>query len=310
MNALDHWGERYECETCDREFFTQESANQHMNALDHWDRRFECETCDRTFHTEQSANQHMDDTNHWQPEFECDTCDRAFYTQQSADQHMNDKNHWKPQFECDTCDRAFHTQTSADQHMSALNHFRQYHCSDCSRSFQDENALKMHLNSSLHRGKNIVCPFCKVAKASTSSLSHHLETGSCPRAKDVNHHTLFHAISQRDPNGLVTNKLLTYTDSNVQNIATSASWNGRSYECYLCHREHGSLGALNQHLNSLVHREKLYHCPNRNCTRDFVGLASLFNHLESESCGFVRFEKVQQKVHSFITGGQKLISFA
>lgn len=120
---------------------------------------------------------------------------------------------------------------------------------------------------------------------------------------------IYRAIKERDPGGLVTMKLLIYPDFTTQNIATNAAWNGGGYECYLCHREYETLQALNQHLHSPAHSEKLYHCPNRKCNHKFISLASLFNHLESESCKFVRFEKVQQNVHGFITGRQKLLGF-
>ena len=176
----------------------------------------------------------------------------------------------------------------------------------CSRNVA--NGLQ-HLNSSVHRGKKVACPFCKMAFTTASGLSHHLETGSCSRAKNLNRETIHQAIRQRDPGGLVTKNLLTYPDSNMQSIATGAAWNGHSFECYLCHRGHATLGALNQHLNSPIHSEKLYRCPNRKCKREFVSLAALFSHLESESCKFVRFEKVQENVHNFITGGQKLLGF-
>ncbi|KAH8730373.1 zinc finger protein [Phaeosphaeriaceae sp. PMI808] len=308
MNALNHWAQRYECETCDREFLTQESANQHMNALDHWELGFECETCTRSFSTQESANQHMNDTGHWEPEFECETCTRSFNTQESANQHMNDTGHWEPEFECETCSRSFRTQKSVDQHMEALDHYKRHYCNDCNKAFQDGNSLKMHLNSSIHRGKNITCPFCKVDMTSASGLSHHLESGSCPRATNINHGTIFRAISQRDPSGTFTKNLLTYPDFNVENIATSASWNGWSYECYLCHQLHDTLRALNQHLSSLAHSEKWYHCPNRSCERNFVSLAALFNHFESESCNYVRFEKVQENVGGFISG-RRLVGF-
>ncbi|KAG9188923.1 hypothetical protein G6011_07628 [Alternaria panax] len=298
-----------ECETCDREFGSQQAAIQHMDALDHWGPRFGCDACDREFFTQRSAEQHMDDTGHWEPQFECETCDKRFHTQRSVEQHMDDTGHWEPQFECETCDRRFRSESSANQHMSALDHYKQYHCRDCAKSFRNENELRMHLNSSTHRGRNVACPFCKTALTSASGLSHHLEAGSCPRARNLNHRTIFQAISQRDRGGLITNKLLTYSDSDTQNIATGATWNGFNYECYLCHREFRDLQRLNQHLSSPVHSEKLYHCPNRNCTGQFVRLASLFNNLESESCNFVRFEKVQKHVHDFITGRQKLIGF-
>jgi hypothetical protein len=41
-----------------------------------------------------------------------------------------------------------------------------------------------------------------------------------------------------------------------------------------------------------------------------VTLAALFNHLESESCGFVRFESVQRSAGEFLMGRQRLIGFA
>lgn len=51
---------------------------------------------------------------------------------------------------------------------------------------------------------------------------------------------------------------------------------------------------LNLHLNSPAHREKIYHCPNtRGCNKEFVSLGALFNHLESEACGYMRFGGVQ-----------------
>ena len=66
--------------------------------------------------------------------------------------------------------------------------------------------------------------------------------------------------------------------------------------------------ALNQHLNSSAHQQKLYHCPNSRCGKEFVALAGLFNHLESESCSFMRFDNVQKQVGN-VLGGNRLITF-
>lgn len=103
----------------------------------------ECETCDREFGSQQAAIQHMNALDHWAPRYECDTCDREFFTQRSAEQHMDATGHREPLFECETCNRRFHTQMSADQHMDALDHYKRHYCHDCNRSFQDENALRM-----------------------------------------------------------------------------------------------------------------------------------------------------------------------
>ena len=90
--------------------------------------------------------------------------------------------------------------------------------------------------------------------------------------------------------------------------ATDAAWNGWEWECYLCHRGFGTVRALDQHLNSSVHRQKTYHCPKPACGREFTALAGLFGHWESESCGFMRFEKVQGRVGDVLSGG-RLIGF-
>jgi len=116
-------------------------------------------------------------------------------------------------------------------------------------------------------------------------------------------------ISERDPNGIITLKQLTWHGSaNSTYQATDAAWNGRKWECYLCHRGFVSKVALNQHLNSPVHQQKVYHCPSRRCMKEFVSLAALFNHLESESCGAMRFEDVQQHAGNVLSGN-RLIAF-
>jgi hypothetical protein len=57
-----------------------------------------------------------------------------------------------------------------------------------------------------------------------------------------------------------------------------------------------------------VNKDKVYHCPGQGCPREFSRLASLSNHLESESCGAVKFESVQRNVEGFLTG-KRLIGF-
>ena len=40
--------------------------------------------------------------------------------------------------------------------------------------------------------------------------------------------------------------------------------------------------------------------------KQFTALAALFHHLESESCAFMRFEKVQQQVNDVFQGRRLL----
>lgn len=90
--------------------------------------------------------------------------------------------------------------------------------------------------------------------------------------------------------------------------ATDGAWNWYASECYFCHRCFNRIHSLNQHLNSPVHQQKEYHCPNRECGKQFVTLAAMCNHLESESCEFMRFEKVNKFVGKVI-GSNRMITF-
>ena len=117
------------------------------------------------------------------------------------------------------------------------------------------------------------------------------------------------AIRARDPGGLITAKLLEWNHSAQPTSSawsSSQAWNGRGYECYLCHKTFGAPRSLDQHLASPTHAQRSYYCPNGSCGREFVALAPLLSHLESESCAFMRFEKVQQQVGNVIAGSRML----
>ncbi|CCM05281.1 uncharacterized protein FIBRA_07493 [Fibroporia radiculosa] len=80
--------------------------------------------------------------------------------------------------------------------------------------------------------------------------------------------------------------------------ATELSFNGRKYECFLCHHEYKTLSALNQHLASPVHDADIYWCPKdwQGCGTKFRVLSALCQHVESERCGIRRFKDPMQEV--------------
>lgn len=39
---------------------------------------------------------------------------------------------------------------------------------------------------------------------------------------------------------------------------------------------------------------------------DFKSLAGIINHLESESCGYTRFETVQNKIGELVSGNRRI----
>jgi hypothetical protein len=44
--------------------------------------------------------------------------------------------------------------------------------------------------------------------------------------------------------------------------------------------------------------------PKASCRHEFKTLASFVNHLESESCGYMRFSDVQKRAADMISGGR------
>lgn len=134
----------------------------------------------------------------------------------------------------------------------------------------------------------------------------HLESGSC--VSGITRQMVNSEIRARDTNHLITERLLTYPDSNgqVNTWATNAAWNGRNYECYFCPRQFRSLPDLNRHLQSPVHEQRIYHCPH--CTTKFKLFGGLVQHVESESCGIARFRDVKMAMDRLISNSTRMIA--
>ncbi|KAK5677448.1 hypothetical protein LTS10_010020 [Elasticomyces elasticus] len=267
----------------------------------------ECITCEDQFYYQSDYVEHLNEEDHWL-RYDNDNCGRRFDNHHALDQHMTAKGHMEFNYPCQTCRIAFRNDDDCVEHMNEQMHWKNF-CMDCNRRFSSEQNYRAHRNSRLHRGATITCPFCKVNHTTASGLLHHLETGSCPQARGLNRDKILQVVRERDPNHIITKKLLTYHEGTTGTYsATDQAWNGRKWECYLCHRGFGTDRALNQHLNSPAHQQPVYHCPNGRCGKDFRTLASMFNHLESESCAYMRFENVQQHVGN-VLGGNRLIAF-
>jgi len=140
---------------------------------------------------------------------------------------------------------------------------------------------------------------------SKSALTLHLEGGACPSG--IDRRIVNRQIVALDKTSMIANssRLLTYDDS-VQYGATDRAWNGYAFECYLCHAQMRTLVALNQHLRSPRHDQKIYQCPNLNCGLQVTTLSALCQHIESGKCGIARFKQVQDAMDSIFNGMKRL----
>ncbi|KAM0188049.1 hypothetical protein ACHAPI_010826 [Fusarium lateritium] len=276
---------------------------------------FACGTCWKTWPTWRSRNQHVASTSHEVPEFECETCDRYFYSKIAVEQHMGDLGHWiasesdsseEPSYYCefDYCDEELDTLDDLRNH-EINDHL---YCDPCERAFKDLNSIKMHLRSRVHQGENQACPFCRRPCVTAVGVFQHLESNGCNKAP-LDRAMVYEAVKKRDPNSSLTQKLLSWSKMNDFE-ATEGSWNAmtRSFNCSLCRARFGRLASLNQHLRSPKHEQKVYHCPNVGCGKNFSTLAAVTNHLESEQCGFLCFEDVQKTASRILDPG-RMIAF-
>jgi Zinc-finger of C2H2 type len=167
--------------------------------------------------------------------------------------------------------------------------------------------MTQHLRSKLHAGETVKCMGCDRTFPTISAMTIHLESGICPSG--ATRQKVNNAIRLHDRNNLITERLLTYPDSTgrTEVWATSAAWNGHAFECYFCDREFRSLRSLNQHLQSPVHEQKLYHCPK--CAVKFNLFSGLVQHVESESCGIARFTQVKNAMDLITSKLQRTIAY-
>ncbi|KAI1118338.1 hypothetical protein F5Y14DRAFT_400053 [Nemania sp. NC0429] len=261
-----------------------------------------CDVCYRTFGSAHALSQHRAALGHWESpfKFSCHRCASVFRTQSDAAFHMDSWNHWK--HACSRCTMTASSDDEVKEH-EISDHFW---CSKCDREFQNHNNIKMHLNSRVHLGTSIKCPCCLSPFTTATGLAHHLETGGCPRAARLDRDGVYNIVRSLDQDGLIAKKLIGWQGSTTYE-ATERSWNGDSYECYFCAREFNTLSSLNQHLQSPVHQQKLYHCLNRGgCGKEFTTLAGVCNHLESETCGVMRFQTVQRHFQGLMRGDRMI----
>ncbi|THV00616.1 hypothetical protein K435DRAFT_656811 [Dendrothele bispora CBS 962.96] len=274
------------CDRCDRWFPHWRALQQHKE--NHPSHNI-CRSCGLDFPTWNGLKEHWVQS---PCHFYCQYCDLHFSDFEDLEEHYIDDHDY-----CRKCRRVFKNPTGLREHYrQSENH---HYCEDCKRDFQSANNLTSHLNSSIHQARTVPCPFrgCGQSFITRSHLILHLESGKC--SSGVNRSAVDRYVRQYDKNNVITDpsRLLTGPDELDRDAFYSANeraWNGRAYECYLCHNTFRTLAGLNQHLASPRHQEKIYLCPLSTCRQRFPTLSGLCQHIESQKCGVAKFRIVQR----------------
>ncbi|KAH8092230.1 hypothetical protein BXZ70DRAFT_977205 [Cristinia sonorae] len=289
------------CDRCERYFVNDRALWQHEeNSNNHW----MCYKCERDFTSHSALTQHFANSSlhHY-----CRTCSRDFDDYDSLLAHFQKAHHY-----CTSCYQFFSSKESLVQHKSA----KHWYCTPCDRIFLSESNLDNHLRSSTHQPKRFKCPGCTNSYISSAALILHCESGTC--RSGVTRQAVDRLVISLDRNNVITNpnRLIKGPDgsyrspASVTQWATLSSWNGRAYECVLCHKEFSTLNALNAHLQSPAHADKIYRCPNgwNGCGTQFRTLSGLVQHVEGATCGVKRFRSQVDNLLESVTDGMRRIA--
>lgn len=332
----------WSCSRCDRNFSSHHALEQH---LEDSPRHHFCRDCNRNFTTKTALTHHWRDSSkhsycedcdelfddddeleeHWfksSSHFYCQECDEHFDDDDELEDHLED-NH----FYCSTCSQVsltvdrdvrshstlrtqlFTTEDGLHQHNSR----KHWYCASCRRLFQTENNLHTHLRSSAHQPRRLRCPGsrCKASFITEAGLVLHCESGAC--RSGVTRRAVDRVVTSVDRGNIITDptKMIEALNAPITEIwATSQSWNGKAFECILCHREFTDLTRLNQHLHSPAHENTKYLCPPawNGCKTQFKTLSGLMQHVESETCGVAKFKQRFKNVVHDVTTGMGMLS--
>ncbi|KAG1742761.1 uncharacterized protein EDB91DRAFT_1127956 [Suillus paluster] len=253
--------------------------DQHIrDSNNHWI----CEDCHIDFDSWLGLKEHYVQSPH---HHYCQYCNFHFNTALGLQNHYEDQHAY-----CRSCHKVFKNDFGLHEHNRQNPKHANMYCVSCKRLFQSPTYIALKIP---------ICPFtgCGMAFINKSALMLHLESGSCQSG--VNRRAVDNWVRANDHTNVITNpaRLITAGErGNVQLLATEQTWNGRAYECVLCHTQFRALTDLNRHLASPRHQEKTH----------FASLSGLCQHIESERCGVTKFRAVQDAMNNLFNGVHRL----
>ncbi|KAF9532126.1 hypothetical protein CPB83DRAFT_760326 [Crepidotus variabilis] len=275
------------CQRCNIGFGSHRALAQHEQDSNN---HHICNQCDIDFSTWAGLKEHWVQSPY---HVYCQYCNEHYDHLDDIEEHYEEYHHY-----CSACRCVFRNDVGLREHYRQSK--RHHYCISCDRHFQSASNLDAHLNSSVHRQKTVMCRLgCGKTFVTNSAMLLHLEGGTC--SSGMTRSTVNQFVRQYDTSNFITDpsRLLTgASETQITHIASDAAWNGRAFECYLCHSQHPSLKGLNQHLSSPKHEDQIYVCPGPSCRTRFSTLSGLVQHIESERCDVLKFKVVQRGMES------------
>ncbi|KAK0206083.1 hypothetical protein DFS33DRAFT_1312176 [Desarmillaria ectypa] len=188
---------------------------------------------------------------------QCSQCAENFLTTKDWATHckqVRDHNF------CYQCKILFTNRASLHLHLQKSAH-RNY-CTICDRLFLTKQAYSQHNNSLVHKVPDLKCALCTHMFKAPSEIAAYLESGGCNPNINRRHVTAAVHAMKVSPAISISNRIRGPTTvQHVHLAATEIAFNGKAYECYLCHDTFRTLRSLNLHLASPIHDANEFKCP-------------------------------------------------
>ncbi|KAF4616397.1 hypothetical protein D9613_008866 [Agrocybe pediades] len=276
--------------------------------------RFKCKICGKIMPNAAALQSHEASGAKAHRTFQCSSCSKAFLNEKGLEKHRLSKHSGpvevvqrKPSFKCTVCGKEFDKLKKLKAHvLSEANSHSTWKCSICDRVFITRELLKKVPSTqkniktapapsqgiaalgTIEQGntgeRTFTCLLCPSSFHSPSAVAQHLESGC--HAKFTRHHITAAVKSMSIVPQITVHQITGPVPPPKQVVvpkATTSSWNGTQFQCFMCSRGFKSLVQLNNHLRSPVHDQKEFKCPK--CKTKFALISGLVQHLESHTCG-------------------------
>lgn len=309
---------------------------------------YECETCDREFWSQHAANQHMTDLNHWAPRYGCQRCDRLFLSQQAANQHMAALWHWKPTANVVApanaivpCPKEERAQEMGGSQPPTVHVMFCEHLPNPKLSFTDgslqvdikpaelQNIPTASVQTSIEpvmanpqllpqpiKREPIKTEPIKVKPTKVGLVKVELVKAEPAKSESVTPEPVesnpIKSESEKSMPDESWAKLVeiplkpspTFLDSASK--TSNDAYNGFWWTCDSCQKRFGSAQLLRAHLNLSAHHEKVFSCPcSKQCVGLFPNLDGLLEHLKSRTCKFDGlFDSLERHEYQFTGFGE------
>lgn len=172
---FENFKEHHMCEACGRNFRDSTALHSHMKI--HGEKTFQCEFCDRSFFSKQSLNVH-ESAKHTKKDFKhCDICGESFSTKRVLETHMKNKHGVENRFQCAQCKKYFLTEDGLKLH-ELKDNCKSNTCTKCDRIFSCGSDMIRHQKTCLNpksemENKQFPCHLCGKGFTRLTTLKEH-----------------------------------------------------------------------------------------------------------------------------------------